>query len=125
VSYRVYVADADQQSLGFLVLENAAANTYAYDYLAGTFVYNGYFRGVNSNAASETDENEGKWLRVELRNIDWNTRTFDLYLDCKRITEGIALPAGLGDTIDRIDLYNYAETADANTIAWYDDILIK
>jgi hypothetical protein len=125
-SYRVYVPAAVQDmSLGYLVLDNATINTYAYDALAAAYIYNGYARGGNSNAASKDPDKVGKWLRIELRNIDWTTRTFDLYVDCQRITEGIPLPAGFGDNVDRINLFNATLEPDENTVAWYDDILIK
>jgi hypothetical protein len=126
VSYRLYVpAAVRDMSLGFLVLDNAAINTYAYDALAAAWIYNGYARGGNSNAASQNPDKVGKWVRIELRNIDWTTRTLDLYVDCQRVTEGIPLPAGFGDNVDRLNLFNATLEPDANTVAWYDDILIK
>lgn len=125
-SYRVYVpAAVDDQSLGYLMMDNATVNTYQYDYLAAAFVYNGYARGGNSNAASEQPDKAGKWVRVELRDIDWTARTYDLYVDCQRVTEGVPLPAGFGDSIDRINLFNATLAPDDYTVAWYDDILIK
>lgn len=50
---------------------------------------------------------------------------FDLRLNCARLGEAVGLPAGLGDTIDRIDVYNYPYMTGTDSIAWYDDILIK
>jgi hypothetical protein len=125
MSYRVYTAPAAMQSLGYLTLENAAKNTHEWSYLAAACVSRGYAQAGNSNASSVEPDKAERWLRIELRNVDWSTRTYDLYVDCQRITEGIPLPAGFGDSVDRINLFNYAATPDANTVAWYDDVLIK
>jgi hypothetical protein len=123
ISYRVKVA-SPEQLLGYLLLENAAADAEEFQWLAGTSFEDGVLSVLESNAETSNDLTN-QWVRVELRNIDWTTRTYDLYIDCVRLAEGIGLPAGLGDSIDRIDVYNYPYATDANTIAWYDDILIK
>jgi hypothetical protein len=123
VSYRVKVASAEQ-ILGYLLLENAAASPEEFQWLAGTSFDGGILSVLESNAESAS-ELANQWVRVELRNIDWSSRTYDLYINCVRLAEGIGLPAGLGDTIDRIDVYNYPFATDADSIAWYDDILIK
>jgi len=123
VSYRVKVASSEK-ILGYLLLENAAVSSEEFQWLAGTSFEDGVLNVLESNAQTAS-ELANQWVRIELRNIDWNTRTYDLYVNCTRLAEGIGLPAGLGDTVDRIDVYNYPFASDANTIAWYDDILIK
>jgi hypothetical protein len=124
VSYRVKV-ESPEQILGYLLLENTAANAEEFQWLAGTSFDQGTLSVLESNAES-VNELADQWVRVELRNIDWSTRTYDLYVDCVRLAEGVGLPAGMGDSIDRIDVYNLPIVdPDAETIAWYDDILIK
>lgn len=121
--YRVKVASAEK-ILGYLLLGNAAAGTGEFDWLAGTS-FDGGILGVLASNLETGSELVDQWVRVELRNIDWSTRTYDLYVNCTRLGEAVGLPAGLGDTIDRIDVYNYPYMTDASSIAWYDDILIK
>lgn len=123
VSYRVKIASTEQ-ILGYLLLENAAASAEELLWLAGTRFEGGLLGSLEGNAETAT-ELGNQWVRIELRNIDWTTRTYDLYVNCTRLAEAVGLPAGLGDTIDRIDVYNYPYATDANSIAWYDDILIK
>lgn len=124
-SYRIYVPETvERQSLGFFVLEHEALNPGPYDEILGTHVYNGYLSALSSNASSE-QQIAGQWIKVELRNIDWQARTYDLYVNCERVAEAIALPYGAGDQVDLIDLFNWTEAANEATVAWYDDILIK
>lgn len=125
ISYRVKVTDAQDRELGSFVFHNAALNTDETIRLIGTDFYHGYFRDLESYAASATPL-LNVWVKVEYRNIDWAKRTSDLYLNCQRLAEGIFMPAAYGDSIDLIDLYNYPTSpANAKTVAWYDDILIK
>jgi hypothetical protein len=124
VSYRVKVASADH-ILGYLLLENAATSSpEQFDWLAGMSFDGGILSVLASNLET-AGELVDQWVRIELRNIDWSARTFDLYVNCTRLGEAVGMPAGLGDAIDRIDVYNYPYMTDANSIAWYDDILIK
>jgi hypothetical protein len=125
VSYRVKVSDAVDRELGAFILHNAAANTNQYTRLIGTDFYHGYLRDLQSDAASAT-QLLNVWVKVEFRSIDWTKRTSDLYVNCQRLAEGIHMPAAYGDSIDLLDLFNYP-TAPANgqTVAWYDDIVIK
>jgi hypothetical protein len=81
--------------------------------------------GGKESITAVVDDFVARWVTVEMRNIDWQTRTYDLYVDCTRVTEAIHLPEGRGERVDLLDLYNYASTPNANTVAWVDDILIK
>ncbi|HEX6242626.1 MAG TPA: hypothetical protein VFZ61_17050, partial [Polyangiales bacterium] len=125
VSYRVKVTDAADRELGSFVLRNEAATTSEYSRLFSTDFYHGYLRSLESNAASDTTQFQS-WVQVEFRNIDWAQRTSDLYMNCQRLAENVAIPAGYGDSIDILDLFNYPTSpANDKTVAWYDDIVIK
>jgi hypothetical protein len=45
------------------------------------------------------------WHHVELRNINWSARTFDIYVD-GALAASKAFPTGVGTSIGRIDIYN-------------------
>jgi hypothetical protein len=125
VSYRVKVTDAADRELGSFVLRNEAGITSEYSRLLSTYFYHGYLSSLESLAASD-DPQFNVWVKVEFRNIDWAKRTSDLYLNCQRLAEGVAIPLGYGDSIDLLDLFNYPVTAaNDKTVAWYDDIVIK
>lgn len=99
------------------------------DALAGTYFSDGYLSALNAGLGRPYSGDYPQvavntWLRIELRNIDWTTRTYDLYVDCKRKAEGVSLPLGVGDDISVLWLKNY-DAGDATRGSSFDDILIK
>lgn len=107
--------------LGAFSLEGANG-----DALLGTYITNGYLNAYN---AYINDDNTpavaaNTWIRIELRNIDWTLRTYDLYVDCKRRAEGIQIPPGYGDDIVQLRLNN-SNPLSGTRASFFDDILIK
>jgi hypothetical protein len=49
---------------------------------------------------------DGGWHHVELRNIDWTARTFDVYLDGAVASPARPFPTSFGTSVGRIDIYN-------------------
>ena len=125
IRYRVYVPAKTPQYLGVMVFENEAANTWEADRLLGAYVNNGRVEAEDSNARTPTGTYARKWVTVEMRNVDWSERTYDFYVDCVRVAEAVGIPAGLGDTMDLLDVYNIGGSVDADTVSWIDDILVK
>jgi len=126
VAYDVKIATNVAVSEGIFRLSNEKADADTYTSLAGTYFRNDYLWAIDSYAAVE-DPLPDQWVHVELRNMDWATRTYDLYVDCTRIAESIAMPAQGGDSMDRLDLYNFWESdeSDLTAIAAFDNIVIK
>jgi hypothetical protein len=132
VGYRVralYDEDFDiarENSLGHFSLTNSAVTAAEGNYARAilSYLFNDYVRAGNSNAAPD-DQRRGAWARIELRDINWDTRSFDFYLDCVRIAENVAIPAGYGDDVDTLDLFNYVGATTPNAVVWFDDISIK
>jgi hypothetical protein len=90
----------------------------------GGYVSNGTFEAFNSSVEHELSA--GQWVRVELRNIDWTAREYDLYIDCVRVAEGIALNDDSGDNIDRLELFNNNRYPSSGTpTVWYDEITFR
>jgi hypothetical protein len=50
------------------------------------------------------------WHHVELRNIDWTARTFDIYVD-GTLAAAKAFPTTYGTSVGRIDIFNPGSTA--------------
>jgi hypothetical protein len=50
------------------------------------------------------------WHHVELRNIDWTARTFDIYVD-GALAASKAFPSGVGTSVGRIDLFNVSTSS--------------
>lgn len=65
------------------------------------------------------------WVRIEMRNIDWTKRSYDLYVDCARVAESLPLGFDAGDDIDRLDLFNNLHDTSAEPSVWFDEIVIK
>lgn len=103
--YFVFKSDASNSSLGGVVAQ--------YDSLTA-------FEG-----RVEVPVTPGKWLHIELRNIDWSERTFDLYVDCVRAAEDLPIPSDVGDAIDRLDLFNNLRDTTATPAVWFDEIVIR
>ncbi|HEX6244590.1 MAG TPA: hypothetical protein VFZ61_26910 [Polyangiales bacterium] len=127
VSYRVRAGVPDRtQALANFSLSNQAAQSLGT--IAGVQVYNDYVEAFDSLASTAPTRAAGKWSLVELRNIDWSARSYDLYVDCKRIAEAIRVPPNRGDAVDLLDLDNFVlapVVPSDQTVAWFDDILIK
>jgi hypothetical protein len=48
-----------------------------------------------------------RWYNIELRNINWTARTFDVYVDGVLLRASLGM-RGTGTSISRLDLYNYS-----------------
>jgi hypothetical protein len=49
------------------------------------------------------------WHQVELRNINWSARTFDVYFDGALATSK-SFPTTFGTSVGRVDIYNTSST---------------
>ncbi|MBN2161153.1 MAG: hypothetical protein JW807_17330 [Spirochaetes bacterium] len=58
------------------------------------------------------------WYLVELKNIDWAARTYDLYINDEMKDENLAFRSR-AEKLTRLILFNWD-----NSISWWDDILI-
>lgn len=63
----------------------------------------------------------GQWYRIECRDIDWSSRTFDYYVDGELIERDIRFNSSNVAYVDRLDLYNFSE----ETSAWWDDLRLS
>lgn len=120
--------DHGESSWSALTLGSLSLRSAPDEVLAGVGFYNGYVNASNANLniarpeGQELRAQKDVWMRVELRNIDWTTRTYDLYLDCKRVAEGIAL--GAGADVSELLLNNW-NAGDDTRASYFDDLLIK
>jgi hypothetical protein len=69
-----------------------------------------------------------QWVRIQLREIDWTRRTYDLYVtrpgndaDCTRVASDVLFERVSGDGIQLLELSSFAEAS----VIWFDDIVIK
>jgi hypothetical protein len=120
---RINSIDVERDGIGLGALSLRSAD----ERIAGTNFYNGY---LNATFASlQSGENPplpeaNRWFRIEMRNMNWATRTYDLYVDCVRRAEGISIPPDAGDDVRRLLLDNYA-AGEETRASFFDDILIK
>jgi hypothetical protein len=69
---------------------------------------------------------EKTWVRIQLRDIDWEARTYDLYVDCDRVADDVPFADNAGSDLFALELFNLRPTTDFPlTSAWYDEIVIK
>lgn len=86
----------------------------------GLEVYYGSLRIFGSSTYNVTLPT-GSWNTVEVRNIDYTTRTCDVYLNGTAVVTGLGFNYYLSNEIDRIDIANYNSSA---SVA-YDEIILK
>jgi hypothetical protein len=60
------------------------------------------------------------WYHIELRNIDWTARTFDLYVNSTSVATGAKF-AGTSTSITRIELYNTYYSSTTSYPAYWDE----
>jgi hypothetical protein len=71
------------------------------------------FAVLFQGASIITNYETNRWYHMELRNIDWGSRTFDYYFDGALVKQGITFN-NKGTSVSRIDLFNYNVSAPAN-----------
>jgi hypothetical protein len=61
-----------------------------------------------------------RWYYIELRNIDYGTRTFDYHVDRALIVEAVPFMGANNNDVTGMFMYNYFEGSEA----WWDEIII-
>jgi hypothetical protein len=118
VSWWVRIPSSPLYYAGNLALFSSAtaSTTYqlfrAYFYSASIYVVDG------SGTLAQKAYSYNIWYHLEMRNISWLNRTYDLYIDNVLVKSG-ALLGGSGYSISRIDLYDYYPNYD---FAYFDQI---
>jgi len=119
IGYFMKLETVEERLTGYFTFENSSTEAF----MGGVLVaYNslGAFGGrVDVPLIAD------KWVRIEMRNIDWAKRSYDLYVDCVRVAESLPLGFEAGDDIDRIDLFNNLQDTSAEPSVWFDEIVIK
>jgi len=82
-----------------------------------------FYVNANTGGHQSYPYSANVWYFIELRNIDWGTKTFDYYVDGELVKAGISLRnSTLVDDVGRVDLYCYSAGAAASWdnlwIAW-------
>lgn len=77
----------------------------------GLLVYNG-------STSSFVEYSENQWYSVEFKNINYQAKTFDFYVDHQKVADNFAFRAG-NSSFDVIYLGNFD-----NSISYFDDIVI-
>jgi hypothetical protein len=108
-------ASSTVSALGYTRFVNGT-DVLFYTYFA-TYLYAYYYSSYLATITTNT------WYHVELRNIDWTTRTFDLYLNGTAVATGAKL-SGTSSSITRIELYNTYYSTTAYTAYWDDIVLL-
>jgi hypothetical protein len=97
---------------------HAAVFALNYDPLEQLRVYHGTFYSEQESTRLSVTTN---WVRVQLRNIDWATRTYDLYVDCQRVARQISFSYSDEDALVSL----YLSNVDDDAVSFFDNILIK
>lgn len=94
----------------------AAANCISFCYWVGSA---GQIRFISSSSYSYTAVT-GQWYFIEMRNINYTARTFDIYINNTLQQTGFPFRSSTINTVERIHLYNFSPGV---TASW-DDIRI-
>lgn len=116
VSYYVKT-DASATSGGYFVIGDANTTTNFGIYF-GYFSNNGNIRIVsNASAIYQQPYTVNTWYKIELRNIDWATKTYDIYINNVLGQANFPFRTQSSNDVDRIYLYNLASMT-----ASYDEV---
>jgi len=119
-SYQVY---ASSSSRSYVRLADEI-NGFNYTTI-GLEVYYGNLR-IQGNYTYSVTLPTGVWNTVEVRNIDYTARTFDVYLNGAAVVTGMTFNYFLASSIDRIDIANFNSSAsvayDAMTLMKQGDV---
>jgi len=85
--------------------------------------YFGYYIELLYSSPYMVAASSNTWYHVELRNIDWTARTFDLYLNDAVVVAAAKL-AGTSTSITSIQLYNAYYLMPYYTACWDDIVLL-
>lgn len=84
------------------------------------YVTSGQFRFVSSVTYVHTATVLNQWMYVELRNINWVARTFDIYINSSLVYTSFPFRTATQNTISRIHLYNFT----SGTLGRWDNITL-
>jgi len=105
ISYYMYT-DGNTQFLNYTVMgENPSATA---------CVFFNYWKGDDGNIRFISSTNydyaatANTWYFIELKNIDWTNKTFDIYIDGALQTTGFPFRDNTQNSIDEIHLYNFS-----------------
>lgn len=121
---------ADANYLSYRVYSNTSSRSYirlgddvnGYYYTAiGLEVYFGSLRVHGYWGTYTATLPSGQWNHVEVRNIDYTTRTYDVYLNGTSVATGVVFDSWQANEIERVDIANYSSSV---SIA-YDAISLK
>jgi hypothetical protein len=65
------------------------------------------------------------WYHIEFRNIDWNDRSWDWYVDNQLVQADIPFRSQETTTVSRLHLYNWYDDDAVISHAWYDEIFLS
>ena len=118
VGYYVRVADADTYA-GEFALNAADLGEFTSTGLERIYSDYGALSTFESRVAAPITPND--WVRVQMRDFDWQAFTYDLYVDCERVADDIPLDPLQGTDLSLISLYNI----NSGATSWFDEIVIK
>jgi len=78
---------------------------------------------LSTNSQTVGTPSGTEWMRVQLRDIDWEAGTFDFYVDCDRIGNDVFFAPSGASNLARIGVSG--TEGGSSSIAWLDEILIK
>ncbi|PCI94667.1 MAG: hypothetical protein COB15_13495 [Flavobacteriales bacterium] len=106
--------------------DNSSYNNY---FMIGTPTYNygicyivhygaNTYRVIGGSSYYHTVTNSSNWTDFEIKNINYTSKTFDLFIDGNLVQSGMSFNNSSMTNISKLKLYNY----DATYAGYYDDI---
>ena len=111
-----YIKSADvSQASAYLVIGDSTLGG-SNNGIAFVYIYTSQIRFIGSSTVSVPAVNN-TWYHIEMRNINWTAKTYDVYIDGVLISTGLGFRAPANVNMSRIEIYNYHSTT-----AWWDEI---
>lgn len=116
VSWRVRYNSTSSSGAYFVIGDSTMS---ASDCVAFCYIQSGSNIRIYNGTGSNTPCTANTWYHIELRNIDYVNRLFDIYIDNVLIQANYAFRSSTISSIDRIYLYNISSMD-----AYYDEIIV-
>lgn len=119
ISYWANSSNAGTSDTYFVIGDNSTNgnNGIAFIYFWGS----GSIRFITNSSATYVNVpyTANTWYHIELRNVDWNAKTYDIWVNNVQYSTGSPFRAQASTFVDRIYLYNFNSAT-----AQYDDVIV-
>ncbi|MDB4973224.1 MAG: hypothetical protein JWN48_1565 [Myxococcaceae bacterium] len=128
-AHRAFAGGIKPSYIGYWAKLGADSRGWLYFQLTGSeAAHDGVYLTSSSVQTTTTKLNstvpDHSWVRIQLRNIDWTKRTYDLYVNCERVESDVLFTPEAGEDLRALDVY-IRYTGTDTVPAFLDDVVVS